>query len=368
MESRKWKVSESKQKAEFFVFVLLPFPSFTGKVSPTDSEGAHALRSPEPLGAWRRSAGEGGAARRRCSGCDVHLAQRASHAQQPRPYTAWDQYGGSSDSMQYSALAQINGANVAQLQRAWFYPVPGEPERLVFNPLIVDNTMYVAGVRGVIVALDATTGQGTVDVDAAGDRARPGVLGEQGPLRPAADPDREQRHPRDRRAHRAADHDVRQQRVRRHAGRQPAPQRRAEQQPGSRLRESPHRRIERRRRLRFAARRHPRVRRPHRQARVDVPHDSAARRIRIRNVAADAYRYAGGANTWGDLTVDAKNGIVFLPTGSPTHDLYGGDRAATICSAIACSRSTRARESGCGIFRSCTTICGTTTTQRRQSC
>ncbi len=40
----------------------------------------------------------------------------------------------------------------------------------------------------------------------------------------------------------------------------------------------------------------------------------------------DAFRYAGGANTWGDLTLDEKNGIVFLPTGSPTHDLYGGDR------------------------------------------
>jgi quinoprotein glucose dehydrogenase len=40
----------------------------------------------------------------------------------------------------------------------------------------------------------------------------------------------------------------------------------------------------------------------------------------------DAWKYAGGANTWGDLTVDTKNGIVFLPTGSPTHDLYGADR------------------------------------------
>ena len=57
----------------------------------------------------------------------------------------------------------------------------------------------------------------------------------------------------------------------------PAPQRRAEQQPGPRLRKSHHRRIERRRRLRLAAGRHPRVRRAHRQARVDVPHDSAAR-------------------------------------------------------------------------------------------
>ena len=87
------------------------------------------------------------------------VAQRGSQAQQPQPYTKWDQYGGSSDSMQYSALTEINKSNVAQLQRAWFYQVPGEPDRLVFNPLIVDNVMYVTGVGGVLVALDATTGK-----------------------------------------------------------------------------------------------------------------------------------------------------------------------------------------------------------------
>ena len=37
---------------------------------------------------------------------------------------------GASDSMQYSALAQINKERQA-LQRAWFYAVPGEPDRLV---------------------------------------------------------------------------------------------------------------------------------------------------------------------------------------------------------------------------------------------
>ena len=42
---------------------------------------------------------------------------------------------------------------------------------------------------------------------------------------------------------------------------------------------------------------------------------------------ADAWKYAGGANTWGEITVDSRNGIVFAPTGSPTHDLYGADRA-----------------------------------------
>src|SRR5687767_14001047 len=40
----------------------------------------------------------------------------------------------------------------------------------------------------------------------------------------------------------------------------------------------------------------------------------------------DAWKYVGGANTWGEISVDEKRGIVYFPTGSPTFDLYGGDR------------------------------------------
>ena len=32
-------------------------------------------------------------------------------------------------------------------------------------------------------------------------------------------------------------------------------------------------------------------------------------------------------NTWGEITIDEKRGIVYLPTGSPTYDYYGADRA-----------------------------------------
>ena len=35
---------------------------------------------------------------------------------------------------------------------------------------------------------------------------------------------------------------------------------------------------------------------------------------------------AGAANTWSRITVDAANGLVFLPTGSPSPDYYGGLR------------------------------------------
>ncbi len=40
----------------------------------------------------------------------------------------------------------------------------------------------------------------------------------------------------------------------------------------------------------------------------------------------DAYKYVGGVNVWSEMSVDAKRGIVFLPLGSPTYDYYGADR------------------------------------------
>lgn len=40
----------------------------------------------------------------------------------------------------------------------------------------------------------------------------------------------------------------------------------------------------------------------------------------------DAWKYAGGANTWGEITIDTKRGIAYFPTGSATYDFYGADR------------------------------------------
>src|SRR5438477_7461911 len=42
---------------------------------------------------------------------------------------------------------------------------------------------------------------------------------------------------------------------------------------------------------------------------------------------ADAWKTAGGANSWAGMTVDTARGIVYVPTGSATPDFYGGDRA-----------------------------------------
>jgi quinoprotein glucose dehydrogenase len=40
----------------------------------------------------------------------------------------------------------------------------------------------------------------------------------------------------------------------------------------------------------------------------------------------DAWQYVGGANNWGELSIDAARGIAYVPTGSPTYDYYGADR------------------------------------------
>ena len=41
----------------------------------------------------------------------------------------------------------------------------------------------------------------------------------------------------------------------------------------------------------------------------------------------DAYKKVGAANNWSGLTVDEKRGVVYLGTGSPAADFYGGERA-----------------------------------------
>ncbi|MGB8535999.1 MAG: PQQ-binding-like beta-propeller repeat protein [Acidobacteriaceae bacterium] len=73
-------------------------------------------------------------------------------------HTTWRSYGGSADGSQYSALHQIDRANVKKLQIAWTYRT-GDDRRYVFNPLVIDGTMYVLAKNNAIVALDAATGK-----------------------------------------------------------------------------------------------------------------------------------------------------------------------------------------------------------------
>jgi quinoprotein glucose dehydrogenase len=40
----------------------------------------------------------------------------------------------------------------------------------------------------------------------------------------------------------------------------------------------------------------------------------------------DAWKYIGGVNDWGEVSVDSERGIAFFSLGSPTFDFYGADR------------------------------------------
>jgi quinoprotein glucose dehydrogenase len=40
----------------------------------------------------------------------------------------------------------------------------------------------------------------------------------------------------------------------------------------------------------------------------------------------DSWKKAGGTNNWGGMSVDLKRGLVFVSTGSPSFDYYGGNR------------------------------------------
>jgi quinoprotein glucose dehydrogenase len=257
----------------------------------------------------------------------IAAAPFATAQRDAKPYTTWSDYGGSPDSMQYSALTQIDRGNVHTLQPAWFYPVAGQPERMPFNPLVIDSVMYVAGVKGVVVALEATTGK---ELWASAEEAT-----ERG-LTYWESADRS-----DRRLILTNNNGIREIDARTgqliktfgvngHVDMRAGSPRRLGG-PNS----SPPRVFEN---LMIVG------------SNTGEGYGSPPGDVRAYDVVTgrlvwtfhtiprpgefgyetwppDAWQYAGGANVWGDLTLDTKNGIVFVPTGSPTHDLYGADRA-----------------------------------------
>ena len=70
----------------------------------------------------------------------------------------WPAYGGGPSGDHYSALTQINRANVHELKQAWRYDT-GEKGNLEVNPLIVGRTLYAYTLSQKVIALDAATGK-----------------------------------------------------------------------------------------------------------------------------------------------------------------------------------------------------------------
>jgi len=239
----------------------------------------------------------------------------------------WTSYGGSADSSRYFNSKQINRTNVARLEQVWSYPF-GET---VFHPLIVRGTVYGRGRGGAIVALDAKTGKELwIHAGMQGMTTR-GVSYW------------ESRDGKDRRlifsmgdylqeidaatgksilkfgTEGAVD-------LRDGLGRDPASLRIQSGTPGQVFENLI---------LLGSATGEGYMSAPGDLRAYDVvtgtlvwqfhtvPHPGE---FGYDTWPKDAWKYIGGTNTWGEITVDEKRGIAYFPTGSPTYDFYGADR------------------------------------------
>jgi len=249
-----------------------------------------------------------------------------------RRYTTWRDYGGASDSMQYSALTQINKTNVANLEQAWFFPVPDKGGNLGFNPIVVDGVMYLMGPDGSIVAVEAATGKPIwshrVEGAGTGGRATRGInywessdrsdrrliFGAGGSLREI---DARSGAPMTSFGDNGRV-DMRVGPVRPLGGPSATPGRVFENLflTGSQTGEG------------YGS----------------TPGDLRAYDIVTGKLAwtfhtipypgefgydtwpESAWKWAGGVNTWGEISIDETRGIAYFPLGSPTHDMFGGDR------------------------------------------
>ena len=76
----------------------------------------------------------------------------------------------------------------------------------------------------------------------------------------------------------------------------------------------------------------------------------------------DSWTYSGMANGWTMFSADLDLGYVYLPTGAPTNDMYGGIALVITSTPTAWSASTRQPVKWSGISRRFITTSGITTT------
>ena len=246
-------------------------------------------------------------------------------------HAGWANYGGSSDSSHYVTLQQINKSNVSQLRIAWTYSV-GDGSSYVFNPIVVDDVMYLLARKSSLVALDAATGK-EIWIHA----NLPGLS-----TRGIAYWESKDR--KDRRLIFAINDFL--EEIDARTGR-------------SILTFGSHGLVN----LREGLGRDPKTiahiqsNTPGRifgdlillgsatgEGYLSPPGDLRAYNVLTGKMAwifhtvphpgepgyetwpKDAWKYSGGTNTWGEISIDEKRGIAYFPTGSPTYDYYGADR------------------------------------------
>ena len=253
-----------------------------------------------------------------------------------QPYTAWRDHLGGTDSPQYSALTQINRGNVARLDQVWFYPAGDNVgPRFGMNPIVVDGVMYVVGVHNNITALEAATGKKIWEHDLGEARNR---ITHRGVAY------WENKNRTDRRILFAAGDQLRaldartgkpvqtfgdngRVNLRVGLGRDPDSVRQIQSPDPGRVFENL---------IILGSAPGEGYESPAGDLRAydtrtgkliwtfhTVPHPGEQG---YDTWPPDAWKYIGGVNTWGEISVDEKRGVAYFPLGSPTYDFYGADR------------------------------------------
>ena len=240
----------------------------------------------------------------------------------------WWDYGGGPASSKFVELDQIKKSNVSKLEVAWFYP----HGTTGFNPIIVDDVMYVLGRNNSLIALDATTGKEIWIHEGLSGMITRGVnywQSEDG---------------KDRRLIFSINGymqaiDARTGKSIMSFGTNGI----VDLREGLRRAEGTDRRVQSRTPGKIWKNLVIMGSAPG-EAWITPPGDiraydvvSGKRVWQFHTVPEpgefgydtwpkDAYKYVGGANNWGEMSVDDERGIVYIPTGSATYDFYGADR------------------------------------------
>jgi quinoprotein glucose dehydrogenase len=264
-----------------------------------------------------------------CVLCVVVASVQWADAQLSR--RAWRDYGGGPDNSRYLTLDEIKKSNLDQLAVAWRYPTQ-DNIAYVFNPIVVDNMMYVLARNNSLVALDATTGrelwihEGLTGVAPRGinywenkDRSDRRLLFQMNSYLQAIDARTGQSI-----LTFGTDGAVN---LRNGLGRDPAKVVKTQSSTPGVIFENL---------IILGSAPGENYMAPAGDLRAydvvtgklawqfhTIPHPGE---FGYETWPKDAWKYIGGVNTWGEITLDPERGIAYFPLGSPTYDYYGADR------------------------------------------
>ncbi|OLC75523.1 MAG: pyrroloquinoline quinone-dependent dehydrogenase, partial [Acidobacteria bacterium 13_1_40CM_4_65_8] len=255
----------------------------------------------------------------------------APAAQSARSGKWWWDFGGGPSSSHFVELDQINKSNVNQLELAWFYPYATTG----FSPIVIDDIIYVLGRTGALIALDATTGKEIWIHDRLTGITSRGINywqsqdGKDKRLIFAINGYMQAIDARSGESIRSfGDNGIVD--LRQGLARAEGTDRRVQSRsPGK---------VWKNLLIMGSASGEGWVTPPGDIRAYDVVTGKLAWQFHTVPLPGelgddtwpkDAYKYVGGANNWGEMSVDDERGIVYVPTGSATYDFYGADRHGT---------------------------------------